>query len=87
MILDSGNLTFVFSKGSNSVSDLEFVNQGNNVMPYICSMRVYKPSEITLFGVCVRWGEITQCVCSKRSNYTFPLGFSIFRFVAFRFAF
>ena len=28
MFLDSGNLAFVFSKGSNSVADSEFVNQG-----------------------------------------------------------
>ena len=44
MFLDSGNLTFVFSKGSNSVAEL----------------RVCKPREITLFGIYVRSEFINQ---------------------------
>jgi hypothetical protein len=30
--------------------------EGNNVIRYICSIRVYKSREITLFGVNVRGG-------------------------------
>jgi hypothetical protein len=43
--------------------------EGNNVIRYICSIRVYKSREITLFGVNVRGGGgIIQCVCAKGSN-------------------
>jgi hypothetical protein len=52
--------------------------EGNNVIRYICSIRVYKSREITLFGVHVRRG-ITQCVCAKGSNYTCPVGLSVFK--------
>ena len=64
MFLDSGNLTFVFSKGSNSVADCDFVNQGK-----------YMYSEC-MFDESVR---ITQCVCSKGSNHTFSVWVSVFK--------
>ena len=38
--------------------DQSLYTKGNNFIRCVCSMRV---------------GEITQCACSKGSNYTFPV--------------
>ena len=44
--------------------DQSLYTKGNNCIRCVCSMRV---------------GEITQCACSKGSNYTFPVWLNVFK--------
>jgi hypothetical protein len=44
--------------------DQSLLTKGNNFIRCVCSMRV---------------GEITQCVCSKGSNYTLSVWLNVFK--------